>query len=368
MAVALAEQAWGGDRWSLTDAELCDRYVDEQREITRLEAHAALTLAEIDRRRAYEPEYLTATAFIRDRVGVSGSEARRRIGEARILVEHPGIRHAYESAVIDRPRVAMLLHAVQVSEDTFARDESVLVDTVSGLSMGDARRALDYWRQAADQAAFARDAHHTHQSRGLSISETLGGMVRIDADLDPESGAIVTIALRSLVEPTLLDPSDTRTLRQRRVDALTELCSDHLTHGDTAVSGGFRPQVTLTVTPHALHGQPSRPCELDGTVITPQAAQRIACDATVTPITTNGGTMDVGRTTRTIPPALRRALNARDQGCTYPGCERPHRWCDAHHIIHWAAGGPTSLANLTLLCRRHHRMAHEQADRLPQRE
>jgi len=309
---------------------------------------------------AFEPEHLTATAFVRDRLGVSGGEARRRVAEARGLAEHPRVREAFEQARIDRPRVGMLLHAAQTSQDTFARDQQVLVEAVAGLSMADSTRAVDYWRQAADRAGFARDADHAYQRRGLSVSETFGGMIRVDGELDPEAGKTVIAALGSLVEPSFLDVSDTRTMRQRRADALTELCADHLTHGHTPVTGGFRPHITLTVTPAVLRGEPGRPCELDGTVITPQTAQRIACDATITRITRNGDTvLDVGRATRTIPPAIRRALEVRDRGCTHPGCHRPHRWCDAHHITHWAAGGQTRLDNLRLLCRPHHRMAHE---------
>ena len=70
--------------------------------------------------------------------------------------------------------------------------------------------------------------------------------------------------------------------------------------------------------------------------------------------------LDVGRATRTIPPPIRRALAVRDGGCVFDGCDRPPAWTDAHHIVHWADGGPTCLDNLCLLCRRHHRLVHEQ--------
>ena len=70
-----------------------------------------------------------------------------------------------------------------------------------------------------------------------------------------------------------------------------------------------------------------------------------------------GEVLDVGRRTRTISPALRRALAARDRHCRFPGC--PARRCDAHHVEHWAHGGATALDNLVLLCRRHHRAVHE---------
>ncbi|MGZ5212851.1 MAG: HNH endonuclease signature motif containing protein, partial [Actinomycetota bacterium] len=68
--------------------------------------------------------------------------------------------------------------------------------------------------------------------------------------------------------------------------------------------------------------------------------------------------LDVGRRTSVIPPAMRRAVIVRDRHCRFPGCDRPHTWCDAHHVVHWAAGGPTALPNLLLLCRRHHRLIH----------
>jgi len=71
----------------------------------------------------------------------------------------------------------------------------------------------------------------------------------------------------------------------------------------------------------------------------------------------NGGVLDVGRRTRTIPNALRRALDARDGGCCFPGCGL--RFTDGHHIIHWADDGPTNLSNLCLLCEYHHRLVHE---------
>ena len=95
-----------------------------------------------------------------------------------------------------------------------------------------------------------------------------------------------------------------------------------------------------------------------------ETARRIACDAATVTMHhgPDGGVLDVGRRTRTVSPALRRALAARDGRCRFPGCEA--RRCDAHHIRHWADGGETALANLVLLCRRHHRAVHEEGFRV----
>ncbi|KQM02903.1 HNH endonuclease [Frankia sp. CpI1-P] len=68
--------------------------------------------------------------------------------------------------------------------------------------------------------------------------------------------------------------------------------------------------------------------------------------------------LDIGRSTRVVPPHLRRALAARDRGCTFPGCDRPPSWCEAHHVIHWTHSGITALHNLVLLCGHHHRQVH----------
>ncbi len=127
-------------------------------------------------------------------------------------------------------------------------------------------------------------------------------------------------------------------------------------------TGGERPHVSVVLDLPSLEGRAGRRCEYeDGGVIHPETARRIACDAGIVRIIMDGESqvLDVGRRTRTISPALRRALVARDGGCGWSGCERPARWCDGHHIIHWADGGLTALDNLVLLCRRHHRMVHE---------
>jgi hypothetical protein len=101
-------------------------------------------------------------------------------------------------------------------------------------------------------------------------------------------------------------------------------------------------------------------CELaEGPALAAETARRLACDASMVELKERGGEpLSIGRKTRSIPPALRRALRRRDRGCRFPGCEN-HRFVDAHHIEHWARGGETSMENLVLLCRTHHRLVHE---------
>ena len=349
---------------SIGDTELNDLYVSLRGRLTRLEAEAARLLAEIDRRRSFEPDHFTAEAFLQSRVGDSGRAARRNVAEARGLDEYEGVRRAFSVGEIDRPRVAMLLAASQVSPRHFKRDEGMLVETAMSQSMAGTHQALEYWKLQVDREAANADRDHLYRRRHFRLSPSLGGMVRVDGELDPVGGNTVMLALRSLADPANVEPGDPRTPGQRRADAIVELCADHLSHGDYPETGGSRPNVVVTVALDALRGGAAVPCELgDGTVISGEPAGRVACDAGVSGVLTQGASevLAVGRTTRVVPAAIRRALALRDKGCTHPGCTRPHHWCDAHHIVHWADGGVTSLDNLRLLCRRHHRLAHDEA-------
>jgi hypothetical protein len=106
---------------------------------------------------------------------------------------------------------------------------------------------------------------------------------------------------------------------------------------------------------------PGARCEIDGAgAIAPETARRLTCDsALVGLVETDGEPLSIGRRTRRVPQGLRRALEARDRSCRFPGCANLAR-LDSHHVVHWTKDdGPTELANLALLCRRHHRMVHE---------
>lgn len=129
-----------------------------------------------------------------------------------------------------------------------------------------------------------------------------------------------------------------------------------LSNTDCSRSGGERYRVVVTADADVLaDDEGDGSCALeDGSAIAPETARRLACDASL---------VRSGRETRTVPAAMRRALQARDRGCRFPGCEN-RRFLDAHHIHHWAKGGKTTPENLLLLCRRHHRRVHEGGYRL----
>jgi hypothetical protein len=160
--------------------------------------------------------------------------------------------------------------------------------------------------------------------------------------------------VRAALEP-LARPSgahDDRNLEQRNADAFVE-----------RITGGqlVQLQITATVeTVKALAGAAAGETEFT-LPISAGAVQRMACDCAVTRVllSQESAVMDVGRSSRVVGPALRKALKVRDKHCQWPGCERDASYCDGHHLVHWIDGGSTDLDNLVLLCRRHHRMVHE---------
>jgi hypothetical protein len=150
-------------------------------------------------------------------------------------------------------------------------------------------------------------------------------------------------------------------LAARRADALGRIAEGFLKDGPAALNGGERHQIVVHVDAQTLREGVAGRCELeDGPSLPAETVRRLACDASVVSVVENeqGEPLNVGRKTRTIPPAIRRALNARDRGCRFPGCTNT-QYVDAHHVHHWSKGGETKLSNLALLCRFHHRQVHE---------
>lgn len=281
---------------------------------------------------------------------------------ARALEDMPVTRRALEDGDLSMSAARVLVEARDVDHEAFRSSEATLVEAARIHSMRDVRRVASYWRQAAEREAAMGGEEKLRERRRLHASVTFMGMVRVDGNLDPETGETLLTALRAVLDAeSRTGGDDGRTPAQRRADALGEVCRQWLDHGDRPTVGGERPHVTVTVDQEALAAGPGQTSELDHAgPVDPALARRIACDGSIRRVVMAGRSepLDVGRRTPVVSPALRRAAIVRDRGCRFPGCDRPHSWCDAHHVVHWADGGPTALANLVLLCRRHHRMVH----------
>lgn len=164
------------------------------------------------------------------------------------------------------------------------------------------------------------------------------------------------------------DGRDPRDFGARLWDALVEACRRLQTADLLPQSHGASPRMMVTIPLADLRRDLANDCGLlsGGRPLSAGAARRIACDTELIPVVLGAASqvLDVGRAQRLVTTAIWNALVARDQHCVFPGCSRLPEACDAHHVIHWADGGPTSLDNLALLCRRHHTTVHRTAWRL----
>jgi hypothetical protein len=237
----------------------------------------------------------------------------------------------------------------------------------------DFKTVVKNWKEAADDATARDDAGKQFESRHLYASPTLAGMVHTDGMLDPEGGEIFLAALDAATEPDSPDdPAGPRTPAQRRADALVAIATAYLGGGYT--DGGTRPPVHLDAVITIPPSDSDAPFDLASLrdelervgPVARWTVERLACDCSVGRVLMKGQSevLDLGRKARVISKAQRRALVHRDRHCAFPGCRRPPRNCDAHHLVTWLEGGPTDLDNLVLLCRRHHVLVHEGGWRL----
>jgi hypothetical protein len=159
---------------------------------------------------------------------------------------------------------------------------------------------------------------------------------------------------------TAPQPGDHRTLPERQGDALAEIVRLAADAGTAPIEGGERPHIAVTVSLDTLQTGIGAATLDDGQTLTPEQTRRLACDAGIVPVVLGGKSqpIDVGETKRLADKRLRRALAIRDRGCAVPGCGRTPHQCHAHHVQHWTDGGPTTLANMVLVCAFHHRLIH----------
>ncbi|MCL1587746.1 MAG: HNH endonuclease [Actinomycetia bacterium] len=348
---------------AMFDDELEEAVVGLKKSLDAQNTKLLMLIAEYDRRRISSTEYeLSTTAWLKFRCRMSATEASGTVKTARALAEMPDIAGQAIAGNVVPSAVKLLARTRDAHSEQFAEDETMFADISTYLDPGDLRRAVSYWVQQVDYPSALDDVESLRRGRRFYFNQSYRGMWAATGDVDPESGHIISTALHSLTDPANLDGEDTRSAPQRNADALTDICQFFLNHNDSVeTSGGEKPHITVTVDYRILSRELQRLPEIDGVAIDPETLRRLTCDAGIIPMVLGSGSevLDVGRKTRTIPAAIRRALDQRDGGCTWKGCTAPASWTDAHHIVHWADGGETALHNLVLLCRRHHTATHE---------
>src|SRR5947208_11325050 len=354
-----------------------DRLGDEIAELSaHLDAATARLLELIrafDARGGWNTGFRSCAAWLSWRVGLDLGAARERVRVARALGTLPLLADALARGELSYAKVRAL--TCVATPETEVR----LLGVGRAGTAAHVERIVRGWR-CVDRRAEAREAKHRHTSRALRVYQDEDGTVVVKGRLEPEVGALVMQALAAARE-SLYQRSrqratfnagaegvsaETPSLSQQQADALALLAETALHHGLDPGTPGERYQVVVHVDAEVLADpdQPGQSVLEGGTRVSAETSQRLACDASrvVMRHDHEGRVVEIGARTRTIPPALRRALHHRDRGCRFPGCGLPLG--EGHHVRHWAQGGPTTLSNLALLCRRHHRAVHEEGYRI----
>jgi Domain of unknown function (DUF222)/HNH endonuclease len=345
-----------------------------------------LLVGEFERREGWKPWGCKSCAhWLSVRCGVAIGAGREQVRVARRLAELPLVREAFARGELSYSKVRAISRVA--SEKT----EPDLLELARHATASQLERIVRGYRGVVSTQI--EQANTTYANRHVTWEWDHDGSLVFRGRLPAEDGALLVKALEAARDELRVSaetreaedaPANAQDLEDvsaetsglaagdedappadprapSNADAIVAIAEISLAHGPAQRPAGERHMVVLHVDSAALTDEdPAGCCEFeDGPALPAETARRLACDASlVTIVERNGRPLTVGRKTRAIPPALRRALYSRDHGCQFPGCDQ-RRFVDAHHIHHWAHGGETKLSNLLLLCRHHHRLIHE---------
>ncbi|SDW13237.1 HNH endonuclease [Saccharopolyspora shandongensis] len=374
---------------SYSDAELVGGIAEIEQAIRAARMEQLRLIAEAERRRLFvEQGARSMSVWLQGLLNVDSHDAKTRIRVAGDVQEADSEGGAQ---LPDLPATAAALaegsigleHAKVISkckqnllessrDHDLAKVEAILADHATRMCPRDLAKLADRIRYLLDQDGARRDEEAQHEARELHYATARDGMLVIKARLDRETGAKFVEAIRPLSapRPETDGEKDPRTAGQRNADGFAAMVDIVLDSDQMPRTGGQRPHLNVTIDFDDLKRTLLKAADegMPGTLgateqsITAENIRRIACDCEVLPTALGGDSLplDVGMSQRTAPTHIRAALLHRDGACAFPGCDRPPGTPQAHHIVHWADGGPTEINNMVMTCAHHHRVIHNQ--------
>jgi hypothetical protein len=303
--------------------------------------------------------------------GIDMNTARERVRVAHALGRLPKIDAKFAKGAISYSKIRAV---TRIAEEA---DEDYLLMIMKHGTAHHVEKLVRLYRRA-ERLQDTEAANEHHNNRQLSYHYDHDGCLVIKGRFPAEQGALIVKALEMAMEKQFeaasvgaasaatdvypegtwsAETSEPTPISIRRADALAEVAETYMNAEPVPNSTADRYQVVVHV---AADVSAETPHIENGPHVSAETSRRIACDSSILRIDEdkNGEPLAIGRKSRSIPPAMRRALRMRDEGCRFPGCTND-KFVDGHHIEHWADGGETNLDNLVLLCRRHHHLVHE---------
>ncbi|HTL23508.1 MAG TPA: DUF222 domain-containing protein [Mycobacteriales bacterium] len=384
----LVEALCAGDLSALDQGALQASADGLRQLIGRLTGRLDQVLAELDVRGGgqvqtnvgseHAPLYQSVQGWWRDSATVTGAQAGRDVRRAGILRSLPVLSDAVVSGVLAPEQAAVLcrLHG-RIPLDALLDSQEQLVQVARELNPEALARFVRHLIATHCEPELDKEQARAHERRYLQLSHEPDGTVRGRFVLAAEDAEVVLTVLEPLARPQGL--ADKRSAGQRRADALVEVFAGAARWMELPQAGGQRPQLSYVLSEQWAtrspkpslaaqlaadpHPHAASACGASAAWTGPQTRARIdtvLCDARITRllVTDTGAVVELRSLTDEITPAQRRAVSTRDRHCLAKGCTRPPAFCDVHHLIARADGGPTSVENLALLCRRHHVLWH----------
>jgi hypothetical protein len=349
------------DARSLPGPALAAQIIELRRQINRCEAAYLEMLEVFDRSGGAAATHGSTAAWARDQLCLSPSTGSRDVHLARDLADVlPATRAALADGRLS-PTHAQIIASLRdvISADALAAAEPHLVEWAEKATPKELRQVVTHVRQSYAADKLVRDEAEDYAARRLDAPATIHGIGVGRFSLHPHGYETVMTAIHAASRPV---SGDDRTPAQRRADALITIAEIALRSGELPITGGVKPHVSVIVNASCLTGETGAAAAdfSFGATASTEWARRVACDAEISRVVFGpaGEILDAGRAMRTFSAAQTRAIVARDRHCIWPGCDMPPGWCEAHHCLHWADGGHTSVINGALICGRHHDRVH----------
>ena len=354
---------------ALSGPALLDRTRDLVAERNRIDAALAGTVRVADSKRAFAGDgQATAASWLRGHCRLSKAAASLVVRTGRALEQLPSVEEAHAAGRLIADQVDVI---AQITNPQYAALIAARGGTVDGVGQVLTRFAAErpheeltrLVRQVLDRLDQDGPEPDPTDQRFLSFARHADGSITGRFHLDAVAGEKFQAALeahRQADRPA----DDQRTLGRQQADAWVQWADNTLAAGTAPLLRTVKPQVAVKIGSDDLADPATGRGAADlgfGGVASAATARQVACDAELRRylIDPDGELLDLGRSQRLVTRGLRKAVELRDEACVFAGCDAPAWWCDVHHVIHWAHGGPTSCENGALLCERHHTAVHE---------